>query len=211
MKKNRRNLFVAMLSLALVCVIGIGATLAYFTDETEIKTNVFTTGKVDIGLTDTTNGPDEDDTWTAYEGEDGVEYGHVMPGDVLSKIVKVNVESGSENCYVAVRVSVRPDDKIDVDLSAILDSIQDQARANNWAYNRQGDAMTVYYPTELVGGDEVTLFTEVEVPTTWGNEYADATFYVDVQAAAVQSAHLGATGTADEETIAQLDALLNQR
>ena len=76
---KKRNLLISILSLALVCIIGIGATLAYFTDETEIKTNVFTTGKVDIGLTDTTNGPDEDDTWTAYEGEDGVEYGHVMP------------------------------------------------------------------------------------------------------------------------------------
>lgn len=208
---KKRNLLISILSLALVCIIGVGATLAYFTDKTEIKTNVFTTGKVSIELTDDTNGPNEDDTWTSEKTDDGIVYGNVMPGDVLSKIVKVTVADDSSDCYVAIRVGVRPDEKIDPALEGILDSIQDQARANNWAYDRQGDAMTVYYPTVLVAGDEVTLFETVSVPTTWGNEYADASFCIDVQAAAVQAAHLDAPGTAAQETIDELNALLNQR
>ena len=49
---KKRNLLISLLSLALVAVIGVGATLAYFTDKTDTKKNTFTTGKVDIVLHD---------------------------------------------------------------------------------------------------------------------------------------------------------------
>ena len=42
--KNKRFLTGAI-SLALVAVVSVGATLAYFTDKTETAENVFTTGK----------------------------------------------------------------------------------------------------------------------------------------------------------------------
>ncbi|WP_291244935.1 SipW-dependent-type signal peptide-containing protein [Fournierella sp.] len=208
--KNKR-LLTGVISLALVAVVGVGATLAYFTDKTETKTNVFTTGKVDIELADYTNGPGEGDTWHGENAGDGVAYGNVMPGDTLSKVVKVTVAEDSSDCYVAIQLIARSDDKPDADLSGVMDSIQDQARANNWAYERKGDILTVYYPTVLSAGDEVTMFETVTVPTTWGNEYADATFYIDVQAAAVQAANLDAPGTASEVTIGELNALFNQR
>ena len=47
--KNRK-LLVAATSTALVAVVGIGATLAYFTDSDD-ATNVVTMGHVDINLT----------------------------------------------------------------------------------------------------------------------------------------------------------------
>ncbi len=47
MKKKKILTMVA--AVALVAVIGVGATLAYFTDK-DSKTNVVTMGKVDIDL-----------------------------------------------------------------------------------------------------------------------------------------------------------------
>ena len=208
---RNKKLLTGAISLALVAVVSVGATLAYFTDKTDTKTNVFTTGKVDIELSDYTNGPGEGDTWYGENAGDGVAYGNVMPGDTLSKVVKVTVNEDSSDCYVAVQLIARSDDKMDADLSGVMDSIQNQVRANNWAYERKGDILTVYYPTVLSAGDEVTMFETVTVPTTWGNEYADATFYIDVQAAAVQAANLDAPGTASEATLDELNALFNQR
>ena len=49
---KRKNALIAAASLLLVAVIAVGGTLAYFTDTTAQRDNVFTTGKVDIGIVD---------------------------------------------------------------------------------------------------------------------------------------------------------------
>lgn len=48
---NKKKLGTGLLALALVGVVGIGGSLAWFTD-TDNRTNTFTTGKVDITLTE---------------------------------------------------------------------------------------------------------------------------------------------------------------
>ena len=97
---NKKNILTAAVSLSLVACLSIGATLAYFTDKTDVKNNAFTTGNVDITLTDTS------DSDKATEVETGIVYDDVLPGDNLDKNVYVTVDKDSSAAYVGVFVSV---------------------------------------------------------------------------------------------------------
>ncbi len=75
-------------ALALVGVVGAGATLAYLTDATNAVTNTFTVGKVDITLTEESN----DGSWN--EENNGFDYNNILPGDELDKKPVVTVVAG---------------------------------------------------------------------------------------------------------------------
>ena len=46
---NKKKILVLAMTLSMVAILAIGGTIAYFTD-TDIQTNVFTTGNVKIDL-----------------------------------------------------------------------------------------------------------------------------------------------------------------
>ena len=79
---------VAMCATVAIAALAVGGTLAYFTD-TDAKTNVFTTGNVDITLEETFN-------------EKNLK---LTPGVKIQKEVTVKNE-GSEPAYVRVHVAV---------------------------------------------------------------------------------------------------------
>jgi len=83
----KKKLIAIFLCVALAAVAVVGASLAYFTD-TDAKTNVFTTGKVDITLEENF---DEDNA-------------KLLPGsqtkNAVQKEVKIKLETGSEKSYV---------------------------------------------------------------------------------------------------------------
>ena len=180
---KKRNLLISILSLALVCIIGVGATLAYFTDKTETKTNTFTTGNVGISLIDETN------------PEDGEIAG--VPGDVLSKIVGVNTDADSADAYVAVRVAVTDvvapnavSIKNEEIAAQISDIIASRVDADLWASKDMGNGDVVYYFKSVVPADtkNLVLFNNIPIPgSEWNNEYAELSFNVRVQAAAIQA------------------------
>lgn len=91
-----------VLSLVAVAALAIGGTLAYLTDQTETKTNVFEVGNVDIEL--------KEDVAVIGEGgsvktdETGAQYSTVMPGDYLKKVVTVTNEGNA--AYVAITVTL---------------------------------------------------------------------------------------------------------
>ena len=198
MKKNRRNLFVAMLSLALVCVIGIGATLAYFTDKTETRENVFTTGHVQINLVDETQ-PEEGQIGGTYT-DTGIAYDDVMPGDVISKIVGVESVIDSEAAWVAIRVEINnvdlPYNTAEGAVAAVTEElyglVDEQVDADAWTAVPQEDGSVVYYFNVALDpyteNKAAKLFDHIDIPgAEWGNAYADMAFDIDVQAAAVQA------------------------
>lgn len=206
---KKKNLLTAAASLALVAVIGVGATLAYFTDS-DTKTNVFTTGNVNITLIDETEGPQKGDQWTVDTTRpDGISYYNVMPADSLSKNVAVTIDELSSDCYVAVQVAVVGD----ADLSDIVEQIEAKAEANGWYVTVSDNLLRCYYPTALVAGSQAItaqVFTEIDIPAEWGNEYAGISFDVVVDAAAVQSANLNAPNeTLDSNSVVELDKLLD--
>lgn len=85
MKKNK--ILALSLCTCLAATAVVGGTLAYFTD-TDVKTNTFTTGNVDIDLI-----------------EEFTQNSKLMPGiDVTKKVTVQN--TGSENAYVRVHVAI---------------------------------------------------------------------------------------------------------
>ena len=90
-----------------VCLLAtaiIGTTLAYFTDTSEVVTNSFTSGNVDITLDEAlvdTNGKK-----IVGEGAMRVQENtyKLYPGKEYDKDPTITVASGSEDCYLFVRV-----------------------------------------------------------------------------------------------------------
>ncbi len=190
---KKRNLLISLLSLALVAVIGVGATLAYFTDKTDVKNNVFTTGMVDITLTDTS------DSEKATETETGIFFDEVMPGDLLDKDVYITVDKDSAPAYVGAFVSVdyshfsRPD-AYDV-MGLVNDAMMRAGTMNNWKtyYVSVGSTDGVLYVyNQVVEPDDANdvvldLFSDIQIPTAWGNDFAASSFGINVQAFAAQA------------------------
>ena len=85
------------LLLALVLLVGsAGAgTLAWLTDKTETKANVFTVGNVDITLT-----------------EEKSDF-KMIPGHVIEKDPKAAVVDGSEDCWLFVKINESTDPDLD--------------------------------------------------------------------------------------------------
>ena len=113
-KKKKAALLIS--ALALIAVIVVGGTLAYFTSQDD-ATNVFTLGKVSGDLTEETKPGEEPIDPANPDGpkhpvkpgtptDDGIEYEKVMPGDWLSKEPRVSLKADSEDAYVRVKLEV---------------------------------------------------------------------------------------------------------
>lgn len=103
---NKRRILAIAMSLCIVAILAVGASLAYFTD-TDKATNTFTTGKVDITLV-----------------EDFADNSKLLPGknnqNNVKKIVTVKNENGSESAYVRVHIAL-PAAAVDQNLNAYND------------------------------------------------------------------------------------------
>lgn len=194
--KNKKIL-AAIVAATLVAVIGVGATLAYFTDSDEAQ-NVLTLGAVDIEL-------DEPN----YKGDD--EYQSVVPGDVIVKDPIITLASDSEDAYVRIRLEVdmkklvydvssnelagEVDLEEELETSAIKDLLEGtvetvgliaQSEENGWFYN---DEDGYYYFNKKLTQEnaEALFFNQVNIPREWGNDLADTIIRVDVYAEAIQA------------------------
>lgn len=96
-KKSKKVLKVvtAISSLALVGAVSFGATFAYLQAKTNVKTNTFTGGNVDIEVHE--DFPDADTNNTvAY-----------TPGQSFEKEPHIDVNAGSEDAYLAATVTFK--------------------------------------------------------------------------------------------------------
>ena len=104
----KKKIISLCLVIALVATAIAGATLAYFTDYTDVATNTFTVGNVDIELDEAKVNPE---TGKAPSHDDRVmknEYKDIYPGLTVDKDPTVTVKKGSEPCYVRMFVKVDP-------------------------------------------------------------------------------------------------------
>lgn len=83
----KKKTTIAIVALVLISCFVIGGTLAWLNDETDTLVNTFTYGDINITLAETT----------------GTEY-KMIPGVDISKDPKVTVKSGSEACWLFVKV-----------------------------------------------------------------------------------------------------------
>ena len=210
---NKKNILIAGASLALVACLSIGATLAYFTDQTENAENVFTTGKIDITLKE------------GDKNSNGIVYNEVMPGDILSKRVGFSTAADASDAYVALKVNVNvksmPNATTAVNADTLREELMEQIRGQVDLRNEPTElwsesatlaadgSMVFYFNSKVPGGtNNMILFDHINAPETWGNEYANVEFTIDVQAFAVQAANLTAPTETDSTAVEQLNELI---
>lgn len=204
---KKRNILVLAGSLALVAAIGVGSTLAYFTD-TESATNNVTMGNVNILLTETSPA-DVSGNYVLGEEKEyeaGLEYTNIVPGDVISKDAKVTVADTSEKCYVRVKIEAKTSSKNPKYKKEVKALINDALNLNEDLV--KGEDGYYYYQNVLDPDDEdansFDIFTTVSIPTSWGNEAADKSFEIYVTAEAIQAKNVDdvLTYNDDEKIIA---------
>ena len=180
----KKKILVICLTLALAATAIGGATLAYFTDVTDVKENVFTVGNVDITLTE----PE----WDEQGSEDAPE---VYPGEALAKDPTVE-NTGANPCFVRVQVTGL-DSLGDAGRITYRTDYTDGQLGDGWALHTDG---WFYYTAPLaVPGTEGeswnaglvsktdALFDQIVIPTGLQNGDGTTEFSVDVVAQAVQA------------------------
>ena len=183
---NKKKLGMLLISIALIATVGIGATLAYFTDS-EVATNIVTTGNVNIRLLE--NG----------EEVEGLPFEKVIPGQILEKEPKVVLDPESADAYVRVKVMIEGNEMLvfnevlnkneySKEAKALDDLLKASIEENGWKLNSDG---FYYYKDQLTQTNkEALLFETLTIPTSWNNLMADKTFTVKIQAEAIQADYL---------------------
>lgn len=90
-------------TVALAAVAFGGATLAYFTDQDQVK-NTFTIGKLDIDLYELTD-LDGDGDLEEQKFQNYLNYSDIMPGDTMAKVPVIE-NTGDNAAYVRVAVTM---------------------------------------------------------------------------------------------------------
>lgn len=194
MKKTK-----VLLSLAcavMLVVTSVMGTMAYLTATDKVE-NTFTVGNVTLnneyghGLDEAKVGTDGKAlTGDAAERVTGNSY-KLMPGHEYTKDPIVHVASGSENCYLFVKVVN--------EISGIEDStttVASQMATNGWKavdgqtdlYVYVGTAADASAPLAVAGGSNITVFEKIKIADTVDNtelqKYTNKT--ITVTAYAVQ-------------------------
>lgn len=203
MKHKTRKIAALVLALALILVLAIGGTWAYFTYSAR-TTNVITTGTVQLSLTEEL----EDGKWEALPQGDSAEQtvsgylftGSVMPGQtVAKKPVIQNVGTAAFYTRAKITVTVTPADSSTVtELSN--DVVQISVLSSDWLKDDDG----WYYYTKPLNpatgdqaGEQAVLFEAVKFAESMGNDYQGCTVSIGIQAQAVQTANNDIPATGD--------------
>lgn len=174
---SKKKLAMLTLSLVLIATVGVGATLAYFTDS-DAATNTITMGHVDIDLDEPNYDPDDPNT-PEDEGEDNT-ITDIIPGEVITKDPTITVAQGSADAYLRASITLG-DNLNETQKAELLAGIEIN---DGWVLAEDG---YYYYQSKVTAGDSAVLFNEVTIPATWGNEVADLTLTIDVAAEAIQA------------------------
>ena len=174
---NKRKILLLAALLAIVAILGVGGTLAYFTAD-ESVTNTFTVGNVKIELTEP--------NWTASGSEDAPE---VYPGEALKKDPTVK-NVGANPCFVRVKVEGLDCLKTEGDGEEMLIHVRTNYVADalgaDWVLYEDG----YYYYKHVLAADETTatpVFDSIVIPTALENGNGTTKYNIEVTAYAVQA------------------------
>ena len=168
--KNKK-LATLVASLALVAALGVGATLAYFTDS-DTALNTITMGKVDIELDE----PDWDE-----DNPDG-EIDEIKPGQEIVKDPTITVKANSEDAYLRAKITYK-----DLTPEQAKQLEANIAIQNGWVKSSDGYFYYQYVVGKANFDQKIIFFNKVTIPAEWGNEMAEKRFRIDVQAEAIQA------------------------
>ena len=100
---NKKSLLMMMVTICLIAVVGVGATLAYLSDATDVMTNTFTVGSGITVRQDESNEATPDNT--TDRTPDGNNYTDILPGATLVKDPTAYVGANSTECYVFMELA----------------------------------------------------------------------------------------------------------
>lgn len=180
---NKKRLATIVVSVLAIAVLAIGSTLAYFTSNDKAG-NSFVMGNVKIDLKES---QDNGTTWV----DDGLTYDQVMPGSTMNKLAVVNVDPTSEDCYIRVKMTVTTTNISDADKALLITAINTEAAAHDFVAGTDG----YYYfqnSTDSTAhkSDSLTFLNSFVIPTGIGNDSANGTFAIDIEADAIQAANI---------------------
>lgn len=165
---NKKKLTALVASLGLVACIGVGATLAYFTDSANTE-NTVTMGHVNIDLSE-----------PIFSSEnEGNAISNVMPNQRITKDPTILVKQDSQPAYIRAKIDI-PELKGEAE-EELLKGININSR---WV---KGENDYYYFQNIVNPGEEVKFFTKVTIPSTWNNDYVNKKFQINVTAEAIQA------------------------
>lgn len=187
----KKRMIAVVMAVCALAVLAIGSTFAFFTSKDNAG-NTFTMGNVNIALTETSEAKDGVKAGEVKEDGKGIVYTSAMPGDVFSKNPIVT-NTGDNNAWIRVKLEVTSEDEAMQENVAALKEAIIADMVDHYEWEVKADDEYIYY-TDIVEPDAyVDLFETVTIPSTWGNEAADASFSIEISAEAVQSDNNGAT------------------
>ncbi|MCR4998968.1 MAG: SipW-dependent-type signal peptide-containing protein [Lachnospiraceae bacterium] len=189
---NKKALITTASALALVAIVGVGSTLAYFTDK-DAEQNTVKFGKVDIELTEPDFPEDKEIT-------------DVLPGDTIDKNPTITVKGDSAAAYIRAKIEFSNlpesededysyEDALERSLLITVGKTEDGLKqytqlveSEDWIKGEDGYYYYQHVVTPENGVDESrVLFDTVRIPTEWKNEFAKRSIGIDVSAEAIQA------------------------
>lgn len=170
----KKKLTAVALIICMIAIMLVGASLAYFTDETATKNNTFTVGNVKIELTEP--------KWDEAGSEDAPE---VYPTEALAKDPTVT-NKGANPCFVRIKVEgLDCLNKVGAGDIIYRTDYVDNTLGTDWVKHTDG----YYYYSKVLAAGETTdaLFDQIVIPADLENGDGQAEFSVDVTAYAVQA------------------------
>ena len=190
---KKKALITTVAAVALVAAVGIGSTLAYFTDS-DRETNVVTFGHVDIDLTE--------DIYSSLHDDNTIT--NVLPGDFIVKDPAVVAKAGSEDMYIRAKIvygNIGDQKQAELEKGLVCwygdgedgepEYIQ-LVESTDWIKGEDG---YYYYQYEVEKSDtdqQIPFFDAVIIPAEWDNAVADRRIEIRVYAEAVQAANFDA-------------------
>ena len=163
---------IVLAACAVLLIVGsIAGTVAYLTSTATIQ-NTFTFGNVAITL-DEAKYDKTSDTFDNNSRVTSNEY-KLVPGKEYKNDAKITVTSGSEACYLYV--------KIDSAFAAVCQDLNTELTGNGWT--KLGETDVFYYTGNAVGS--IKVIESFTVLTTIGNNAASITNNPTIVAYAVQ-------------------------
>ena len=187
--------------LVLAALLINATTFAYFTDKTDVVSNVFTIGKVDIDLT-------EPEDWSKPEDH------AFVPGAAFDKTPTITVANDSQDAYVFAQITLNNfsdfvstgvkwanhTDGVTINpqqLPTLLAYFVEGFEVDKWEIVGNGKlenntiTLTAAYKEKVSAGDSIVIFNKVKMPANVtkqdleGSTFEDS--YIQIEAAAIQA------------------------
>lgn len=181
----KKRLAITAIVLSLAALLAVGASLAYLFVDTTPIVNTFVYGDINITLTESE---------TNYDSTDGANANantyKMIPGNTLPKDPEVTVKSGSEACWLFIKIEKAndPDKYLDYKINSCWTALD----GVDGVYYYNGNELNEFLATDktysVLDGDEVTVKATVKKGdlAAIGTNYPKLTF----TAYAVQKANV---------------------